>query len=311
MNKIYLRFETCDTAYFKKFKKEVSNKFNHLAIDKFSQENLIKNKKSCLILLIGETTYLNATIDKNIRLALKDRVGIIGIRIPQTENSNNLYPNGDFIVPARLQDNIKNEYVKIYDWWEAIDNLENIVQDSLARSLKKIPNDKRPYFGSVKEGYKNFKGKSIFLSHKSNDIPHVKLLFTYIKQLGISIYVDIYDEKLQNKSNLGLNKEVVGLIDSQIESCSEIFCFLTDKTVDSWWVPYEIGIAKAHKKKITSILTKEKGIPIPEYLRIEDKISTKNELKEKLKRFRGEIKDKDFLKEIMKSNDFLLDQFLR
>lgn len=267
-SKCYIRYGTKEGKYVNQIKKLLLKQLG--VLQTFSKDKL-KLKHQCLIILIGKTTYLNSSIDKDIKSALTKRMGIIGIKIYDNRTKN-------IHIPVRLEDNLESGYVKIYDKKDIV-NLKEIVEDSIERSWEKIPNLSRATFG-VKRDIKNFSGKkNIFISHKKEDKKKVEAITVYLKQLGINVYVDIYDKKLQNESKINNNRKVVRMIEQQLETCSNFFCIISNKTKESWWVPYEIGIAKANKKKITSIITKQKTDKIPEFLSIEERVYTFDDLK--------------------------------
>ncbi len=108
----------------------------------------------------------------------------------------------------------------------------------------------------------------IFLSHISIDKTAVKKIADYIMdKADIDVYLDIHDDELQRAVNRGDSVEITALIERGISNSSHAMCLISEKTIGSWWVPYELGYAKKSGKKISSL--KLKGtIELPDFLKI-------------------------------------------
>ena len=109
----------------------------------------------------------------------------------------------------------------------------------------------------------------VFLSHRSIDKPKAKAIAAYIAKAGIDYYLDEEDEDLQQADEEGNDINTVSCIQRGIECSSHILCILSETTVNSWWVPYEVGYGESKGRNIASIKTKM--LPqslIPAYLRI-------------------------------------------
>lgn len=121
--------------------------------------------------------------------------------------------------------------------------------------------------------------KRVFLSHKSEDKDYVKIIADYLAASGYDIYLDEYDKFLQQAVSDKDKTKVVVAIKQAIQDSTHVLCFITNKTKQSWWVPFEIGIAEEKRKSIFSL----KNIYIsdsdlPEFLQIKPIIKTINEL---------------------------------
>lgn len=108
----------------------------------------------------------------------------------------------------------------------------------------------------------------IFLSHISIDKAAVKGIAEYImEKADIDVYLDIHDDDLQRAVSRGDSEEITALIERGISSSSHAMCLISEETVNSWWVPYELGYAKKSGKKISSL--KLKGVvELPDFLKI-------------------------------------------
>lgn len=124
----------------------------------------------------------------------------------------------------------------------------------------------------------------IFLSHKSVDKDIVMKIGDYIMKAGIDIYLDVNDLELQRADKMGDDKAVTQCIQKGIEESTHVMCLLSPKTVESWWVPYEIGYGEKANKEISSLKLKpllESGIP--SYIKIRKCITNLQSLNAYLK----------------------------
>lgn len=121
---------------------------------------------------------------------------------------------------------------------------------------------------SVKFASKN--KPCVFLSHRSLDKDMVEEIGKYIMKAGLDIYLDKYDEELQRADKGKNDKLITECIQKGISESTHIMCLLSPNTINSWWVPYEIGYAdKSVDIEICSLKLKE--LPdnsIPSYIKI-------------------------------------------
>lgn len=148
-----------------------------------------------------------------------------------------------------------------------------------------------------KIGFSSFTKKPVvFLSHKSEDKEFVEQIGKYIMNAGIDIYLDKYDFELQKATEKQDCKKVTECIQEGIAKCTHLLCIISNKTKNSWWVPYEIGYGKKSDKNIATLCKSDiRSIDVPEYLKIEKIIEKIDELNK-------------FIKEITSSNNILLNE---
>lgn len=89
----------------------------------------------------------------------------------------------------------------------------------------------------------------VFLSHKSEDKDFVESIGEYLMDAGIDIYLDKNDFKLQRAVENEDSEKITKCIHEGISKSDYILCFVSSKTVESWWVPYEIGYGRKSKKR--------------------------------------------------------------
>lgn len=120
--------------------------------------------------------------------------------------------------------------------------------------------------------------KCVFISHKSEDIDVAKSVAELLKNNGIDVYLDTNDSGLQRATREGDAKKIVACIERALSISTHILVLVTEKTKESWWVPYEIGFSKKGRRGIASLLLKSVS-SFPDYLEIERKLHGLDDLK--------------------------------
>lgn len=126
----------------------------------------------------------------------------------------------------------------------------------------------------------------IFLSYTSEDRNTVMKIGEYIQNAGFDIYLDIYDEKLQQAVSEGDPVAITKNIEKGLSFSTDVICIVSEETVGSWWVPYEIGFGKKANKPLAT-LTLKNTVTIPAYLEITRIIRGTKSLNEYLKEMSG------------------------
>ncbi len=222
-------------------------------------------------------------IDSDIQRCLEKRIAVIGILLPSFIEIESKGVAKDY--PVRIKDNLENGYCTIYSWTNNIDDLSNYIEEGKTNAIKNQPNNLRFKFGSKKRENGTSKKFCIFISHKKEDKSRAELIVHYINQVGIDTYLDIFDTNLQNNvkaQNLG---GIVNTIQDEVKLSSELMCLISSKTKSSWWVPFEIGLAKAYNKEISSVIWENSMIHnLPEYLAIIPSLKSKDEFESYISR---------------------------
>lgn len=124
----------------------------------------------------------------------------------------------------------------------------------------------------------------IFLSHTQLDKEQVIEIGNYIMQTGFDIYLDIYDSDLQRAADSNDHKAITQCLENGITRSTHMLCFVSEKTKNSWWVPYEIGYGKSKEHGIATLLLKDvNNEDIPSYLHISDVLKGTKSLNNYLK----------------------------
>lgn len=103
----------------------------------------------------------------------------------------------------------------------------------------------------------------VFISHRSADDEIANYVYQRLRyKHNIECYLDDIDDTLKFKSEQELTQWLV----NKINECTNLLAIMTQNTKGSWWVPYEIGVAKQAPRVITSFTNLEE-YQLPEYLK--------------------------------------------
>lgn len=101
----------------------------------------------------------------------------------------------------------------------------------------------------------------IFISHKKEDLElAIDIGREVAKRTKIPCYVDELDSNIENDS-----ADLAVYIQEIIHRCQSLLAIISHHTINSWWVPLEIGVALENKKYISSY-KKSDGTMLPSYL---------------------------------------------
>ena len=111
----------------------------------------------------------------------------------------------------------------------------------------------------------DLKDYDVFLSHKGDDMGLAEDIGEILYDNGIQSYLDRWDPAVDGDSP-GLEEHIRGVIrDTPI-----ILAVVTENTSLSWWVPFEIGVARETESQIATFLsvdeTSGKTVALPSYL---------------------------------------------
>lgn len=105
-------------------------------------------------------------------------------------------------------------------------------------------------------------GKSwdVFVSHKSDDASEAIRIAKHLDSLGLSAFVDVLEIE-DAKDNKSLDKTLQGIICAS----KSLLTVVSEKTKESWWVPFEVGIAFDRDKFLGSVVLSQ-GVSLPLFL---------------------------------------------
>lgn len=103
---------------------------------------------------------------------------------------------------------------------------------------------------SMNESANRFLNKSessasttIFLSHSHKDKELAKGLKNFLGSLGINLYIDWEDTDMPHPPN----RETAAALKKRINTTEYFLMLCTENSLQSRWVPWEIGVADTHK----------------------------------------------------------------
>ena len=99
----------------------------------------------------------------------------------------------------------------------------------------------------------------VFISHRTADDAKAQALALRLKtKHNILSYLDHFDPAAST------TKKITDLLVDRINTCTHLMALITNQTVGSWWVPFEIGVARQGDRRITSF--DNSTVALPEYL---------------------------------------------
>lgn len=98
----------------------------------------------------------------------------------------------------------------------------------------------------------------VFVSHKSNDAVKAIQIAERISNNGLSAWVDVADP-----TGVRDGPDLADYIRRILASSHSLLALVTSATKDSWWVPFEIGIAFQQEKLLASYGS---GASLPSFL---------------------------------------------
>ncbi len=122
---------------------------------------------------------------------------------------------------------------------------------------------------AIAESVNCVKKQCVFISHKKCDEDEAVIIGRYITEvLKQNIYLDKYDPGLQNATQEEEDEIITEIIKRAIEVSDKMLCIISPSTINSWWVPYEIGYGDSKKLSIASVKIVD-SISMPSFLQIQ------------------------------------------
>jgi hypothetical protein len=101
--------------------------------------------------------------------------------------------------------------------------------------------DARSLFESATKTY----GKTVFLSHSSKDHDLVAGVVLILENHGGRVYVDERDPELSNTDF----QQTAERIRNVVTACRKFVLFVTERSRNSKWIPWELGLGDGSKKE--------------------------------------------------------------
>ncbi len=125
----------------------------------------------------------------------------------------------------------------------------------------------------------------VFISHKSEDADVAMWIHSWLGSFGVDAYVD----KLDPLVDTAKGEDLGDYFRRQLQQCTHLMAVISGKTRESWWVPFEIGIATEREYPLATFVDQGygylknpqlfgKNYDIPEYLRKWPYLQTESDL---------------------------------
>lgn len=99
----------------------------------------------------------------------------------------------------------------------------------------------------------------VFISHQQQDGNVAKFVYDQFRQYGIEAYLDAFDNQLSSDSK-ALTEHLKGIM----RKSTDILVVMSYNTAESWWVPFEIGMAA--NQDLPTVTYLQDNVSLPEYL---------------------------------------------
>lgn len=111
-------------------------------------------------------------------------------------------------------------------------------------------------------------GPCVFISHKREDTEACKKIADYLLSADVDVYFDEYDDTLSAIAAEGDEDRLTDRITDGINMSTHMLCVVSPRTVDSYWVPFEVGYGY---EEIDLGIVTLKGIrdsDLPDYMKV-------------------------------------------
>ncbi len=98
----------------------------------------------------------------------------------------------------------------------------------------------------------------VFISHRTQDDDKAQAIALRLRQHSITCYLDDFDPRLKS------TQHITSLLVDAIRRCTHLMALVTDATRESWWVPFEVGVAREAPRRIATYDSSTSTLP--EYL---------------------------------------------
>ena len=106
----------------------------------------------------------------------------------------------------------------------------------------------------------------VFISHKKEDADFARHLSDYVMERGFNVYFDENDPILAKEHKSP--DEVVKAIKIGLEKSNHMIIVLSKNTLESNWVPWEVGFASAKDKEYRLLRLNDVSADIPEFYKV-------------------------------------------
>ena len=140
-------------------------------------------------------------------------------------------------------------------------------------SVQLFVNEQAPFSKEIVD----FSQYDTFISHKGDDTTLAEAVGDILHESGLSAYLDKWDSRADGDS-----PELETHLREVIRKTPSIVAVVTERTPLSWWVPFELGVARETESQIATFLSVDENsadvVLLPSYLRIWPILTSRQEL---------------------------------
>ena len=107
----------------------------------------------------------------------------------------------------------------------------------------------------------------IFISYHRADEKEAERIAQYLLEAGVDIYFDKYDKTLDQLVEEGNADKVTKRIQEGITYSSHMLCIVSTTTVESYWVPFEVGYGYEQRPLVILTLKGITDAQLPHYMK--------------------------------------------
>lgn len=120
----------------------------------------------------------------------------------------------------------------------------------------------------------------VFISHKREDTDQAAAVAQYLGRRNVVCYLDVLDPKLKTTDDL------TALLMQRVRSCTHLMAVVSEYTIQSWWVPFEIGVASELERRVTSYQLGP--VALPDFLKKWPILRTQSDLDKFIQYYRAD-----------------------
>ena len=100
----------------------------------------------------------------------------------------------------------------------------------------------------------------VFVSHKKEDKEIAGVVAARLEKNGAQVYLDVFDPDTYSAGD-----DLADYLRAKLDLCTDLMAVVSGKTKESWWVPWEIGVATEKEYPLSTFAGE--NCEIPAYLK--------------------------------------------
>ena len=96
----------------------------------------------------------------------------------------------------------------------------------------------------------------VFISHQRKDAEWARRISSRLRDYGLESYLDVIDSALQKDG-----PELSDYLREQMTKCTQLLAVVSSSTNESWWVPWEVGVASEKDFLIATFIVESTQMP--------------------------------------------------